>query len=426
MSSSNRKSALVAFLIWLSITVFYCYQYILRVLPNIISAEVMTSFEVGASEFGSFAGVYYLGYIILHIPIGIAISRFGAKTVLPISIAITALGLIPLIYPISWNAVVIGRALTGIGSSAAGVGALQIFRILYPAKFARMLGLMVCLGLLTVVQTGEFLVSIIAELGITYTLNVFLYSGLFLSLVTFYLMPKTIQENTSDTFSDLKSILLNYKLIFAALFAGLMVGPIEGFADAWGNAFLVTVYGVDKVLASYLTLLIFFGMSAGCIMLPYITDKTGYYYGTTIFSGLVMFCCFMLLLSTSISIDSLKFISIIIGIFSAYQVIILAKITTFVPEEKSGIAGAVANMIIMAFGGFFHNAIGISLDLLWNGTIIDGLKIYDADSYIKSISVIPISIIVAVIGFFIISTITIIRTHNTGNGFLSKIFLKKK
>ena len=118
-------------MIWLSITMFYCYQYVLRVLPNTIMPELMSQFNIGAAEFGAFAGIYYIGYIIIHVPIGLALSKWGGKLVLPTCILLTSLGLAPLVYSENWNYVLMGRLMVGLGSSAAIVGALQIFRIIF-------------------------------------------------------------------------------------------------------------------------------------------------------------------------------------------------------------------------------------------------------------------------------------------------------
>jgi len=409
---TTQHNKIISFLIWLSITMFYCYQSVLRMLPNIISDDVMAQFNVGAAEFGSFAGIYYIGYIVVHIPIGIALSKIGARKILPICIILTAIGLLPLILPLGWNSVIIGRTLTGIGSSAASVGALQIFRIIYPAHFARMLGLMVSLGLLTAGYAGGPLATILLKIGMQSMVNILLYSGLALALATYFLMPKSTEEvSENNIMSDIKAVLFNYKLLFTSLFAGLMIGPMEGFADAWGSVFLMNVYGVEKIAADILTLSIVLGMSFGCVILPFVTDKTGYYFGVTIGSGIVMFMCFAYMLTGTAHIAALNYICIIIGIFSAYQVVILAKIATFVSEERSGMAGAVANMIMMAFGGFFHNAIGRTLEHSWDGTLVNGAPQYSGEAFISSISIIPSSIIVAVIGLTAIAMTIFVKAR---------------
>lgn len=404
----NRR--FVAMLVWCCITFFYCYQYVLRIIPNIIMPSIMSKYNIGATEYGSFAGIYYIGYVLVHIPIGILLTRFGAKKILPISIILTAAGIVPLVYFDSWNSVIIGRFLTGVGSSAAIVGALQIFRILYPQNFARMLGMMVSLSLITAVYSGKPLSIVIASIGISATINILLISGVVLAVATYFLLPKSASESShSELMADIKAIICNYKLIFASLFAGLMVGPLEGFADAWGSAFLVSVYGFTKIAADSTVLAILLGMCIGCIILPYVADKTKLYFGTTIFSGVVMIVLFIYLLQRTISVNNIYYACITIGFFCAYQVIIIAKISTFVSEERSGMAGAVVNMIVMAFGWVFHNSIGITLDKFWTGQMQNEIKIYSPEAFIKAISIIPIATCIAIIGLSIIAMINVIR-----------------
>jgi len=391
---------------------FYCYQYIVRALPNIILPNMMSKYGVGASEFSSFAAMYYAGYVIMTIPIGIMLSRFGARTVLPICIVLTSIGLVPLAYFDSWAAVVIGRTLTGIGSSAAIVGALQIFRIIYPDKFSRMLGFTVFFGLITVVYAGPPIAKIILSIGIDTSISILLYSGLALAAFTYLLMPKSAEETShSSVLTDIKETLGNPKIIIASLLAGLMIGALEGFADAWGSAFMITVYGLEKSVADSITLSVFLGMCAGCIILPYIADKTKMYYGVTIASGLIMILCFIHILSGTATSDTLYYACLVSGVFCAYQVIIISKISTFVSEERSGVAAAIANMIIMAFGLFFHKFIGITLDWQWAGGMTQGVRSYSVEAFTNSIAIIPISAAIAIIGFFIMVIINVMHAR---------------
>lgn len=399
----KKSKKTISTIVWLCITAFYCYQYILRALPNIIMIDIINKYNIGSSEFSSFASVYYIGYVIVHIPIGIMFTRVNTRGILSICIILTAIGLAPLAYSTNWTAVVLGRAITGIGSSAAIVGALQTFRIIYPNKFSIMLGAMVFFGLNTVVNTGSLLTTIISIIGINATIRILLYSGLLLAVVTYYITPKF--SNSSDQCNitiDIKNTFCNARLVIASILAGLMVSPLEGFADAWGSAFIMTVYCLQKPLADSIILSIFLGMSIGSIILPYIANKTRMYFGITIISGVVMFLCFTYILNyKTTTINTLYCMCFILGICSSYQVVIISKITTFVKKEISGVAAAVANMIIMAFGAVFHKLIGFTLDWNWNGSIIGGHKVYSVDSFVYSIAIIPTAIFLAIIGFII-------------------------
>jgi MFS family permease len=407
VQNNNRFTAL---LVWSCITLFYCYQSILRVLPNIIMPNVMNQYNVGATEFGSFSGLYYIGYISAHIPIGIFLSRFGAKIVIPLCIACTALGLAPLVYYDTWWTVLLGRTLTGVGSSAAAVGALQIFRVLYATTFVRMIGAMVSLGLITTVYASASLLRTIQSIGLNTTINLLLYLGIGLAIITYLFTPKSANKiSHTGIWTDIKAIISNYNLLLISLFAGLMLGPMEGFADAWGSAFIISIYGIDKITADSIIFSILLGMCAGCIILPYIVEKTGLYFGITIFSGIGMLICFIYILSGNANVESLYYTCIITGILCAYQIIMLAKITTLVSVERSGMASAIANMIIMMFGWIFHNSIGRILDYSWNGERIDGVKFYSSDAFINGISIIPYAMCIAIIGLSVMALLQTIE-----------------
>lgn len=83
-----------------------------------------------------------------------------------------------------------------------------------------------------------------------------------------------------------------------------------------------------------------------------------------------------------------------VGVCSAYQILAIYKASTYVPEQIAGITTAVANMIIMSFGYAFHTTIGVVVNSF------GGIKV--ASAFIYGLGIIPITLGVAVIGFFIL------------------------
>ena len=62
MYSYVSKPRAIAWVVWVVASVFYAYQYVLRVMPNIMLDYIMQQFHIGAATFGQFSGVYYIGY----------------------------------------------------------------------------------------------------------------------------------------------------------------------------------------------------------------------------------------------------------------------------------------------------------------------------------------------------------------------------
>ncbi len=71
------------FFVWLLVSLFYAYQYVLRVMPNIIAPALITKFNISVADLGQFNGLYYVGFTLVHIPVGLCFDRFGPKIVLP-------------------------------------------------------------------------------------------------------------------------------------------------------------------------------------------------------------------------------------------------------------------------------------------------------------------------------------------------------
>ena len=68
-----------AWISWLLISLFYAYQYVLRILPLITKGDIVATFSLTDTQFGQFAGMYYIAYAVAHIPLGLLISRYSPK-----------------------------------------------------------------------------------------------------------------------------------------------------------------------------------------------------------------------------------------------------------------------------------------------------------------------------------------------------------
>jgi predicted MFS family arabinose efflux permease len=137
-------SLLVAWSTWLALSLVYAYQVIERIIPNVIMQDIMDKYHVGADEIGYFAGIYYIGYVAMHIPMGIIMEQFNVKKVMPIFVFLTVLGFVPLVYSDNFTLTTYGRLLIGLFSAGTTVGAFKMLRLTFSEeKFPRMLGWMV-------------------------------------------------------------------------------------------------------------------------------------------------------------------------------------------------------------------------------------------------------------------------------------------
>ena len=392
---SHSHSRAIAWMIWIIASVFYAYQYVLRVMPNIMLNDIMQQFHIDAATFGQLSGVYYIGYSLLHLPVGILLDRFGPKKIMSGSILLTVVGLSPLVFADYWVYPMVGRFLIGLGSSAAILGLFKIIRTAFSAeKFPRMLSLSVTIGLIGAIYGGGPVNYMRAAFGYQTVIYLFAITGLILALFTYWLIPNSQNSPSGTVTSNIKEVLKNGKVLWTCVFAGLMVGPLEGFADVWGTAFLKQVCGLEGTVAASLPSMIFIGMCFGSPVLSFFAEKAGNYLLTIIGAGIAMALSFCILLFYPLTSSFLSMNFVIIGICCAYQILAIYKASTYVREEIAGITTAVANMIIMIFGYVFHTTIGSIISAMGGPT--------SSQALFYGVSTIPIGLCLGSIGFAVL------------------------
>ncbi len=392
LPASASKSRVIVWCVWLIASIFYAYQYILRVMPNIMIDDIMQQFDIGAATFGQFSGIYYIGYSLLHLPIGIMLDRYGPRIVMTGCILLNVVGLMPLLISDYWIYPIVGRFMIGVGSSAAILGLFKIIRMTFSEeRFPRMLSLSVTIGLLGAIYGGGPVSYMRESMGYEAVVELFALMGIVLAFVTYLIIPRMETTPQGTPLSDLKEVLSNRRVIGSCIFAGLMIGPLEGFADVWGTAFLKQIYGFEGTLAASLPSMIFIGMCFGAPILSLIAEKIGSYLGTIIAAGSALIMIFMLLLTFHLTTTAISINFAIIGACCAYQILAIYKASTYVRGEVAGLTTAVANMIIMVFGYAFHSTMGAVINMMGGAG--------NSDALLYGIAVIPIGLALGTAGF---------------------------
>lgn len=392
MNLTGPNSKTVAWSVWIIASVFYAYQYILRVMPNIMLNDIIEQFGISTTTFGQFSGVYYISYSLMHLPIGIMLDRYGPKKIMTSCILLTVIGLTPLLFAEHWIYPIAGRFLIGLGSSAAILGVFKIIRMTFnEERFSRMLSLSVTIGLIGAIYGGGPVNYMREQLGYQAVIQLFAIAGILLAGLTYWIVPDIKTETAGTVFSDIKEVLSNKRVIWICLSAGLLVGPLEGFADVWGTAFLKNVYGFENTLAASMPSMIFVGMCFGAPFLSLIAEKIGNYLWTIIGAGLIMTVCFTTLLLWSLPLGILTLNFIIVGVCCAYQILAIYKASTYVREGVAGLTTAVANMIIMIFGYAFHSVMSGVINSVGGPNSVQAL--------FYGVAVIPLSLFIGTFGF---------------------------
>src|ERR1700676_2430223 len=121
MTESIKRSTFspLPWFIW-GLGAITCFvEYLIRVAPSSMVPSLMSTFNASPSDIGSFAAFFLYAYVLMQIPVGILVDRFGARICLGISVALCSL--CTMVFASTDNLFVakIARLILGSGSAFA-------------------------------------------------------------------------------------------------------------------------------------------------------------------------------------------------------------------------------------------------------------------------------------------------------------------
>ena len=384
-------------LFWFVAALFYAYEMVHRVAPNVLTAVLRHDLAVDENQLGLIAATYFYSYALFQLPAGLAVDRFNTKVVLLTAAASVALGSalftlsnqLPLIY--------LSRVIIGAGSAFAFVGCLSISRIWMSQKtFPLVVGLTNLFGTLGALLGGHPLALSVNSYGWRPAFSVVTLVGVVIVVLTLMIIPTRERYNEKH---QQHSILEGLFFVMGkpitwviAFYGALIVAPIVAFAELWGVDFLSQAYNLDITWASSMTQCIFIGTAIGGPLIGYLA---------THFSDLriMRFCSVaaLILLMLFIYYPHSHFIGlytvfILYGLFSANMLLCFNMVNQYSPPWASGAAIGLINMVIMIVGGVVQQLIGKLRDFI----TVQHSGLYNLTDYQIALSLLPCCLMIAI------------------------------
>ncbi len=398
----SRAKSLSPWLIWGAAALFYCYQFMLRVMPSFISDDLMSTFAVDACSLGVLTGFYYYTYSALQLPLGVVIDKLKPRRTISGAIVICTIGCIIFATAPCLAMAALGRAIIGAGSAAALLSCLKLANIWFPPnKLPLVVGLTFLLG-----SSG----ALFAGLPLAFLLDIMDWRSATLLLssvgaVLFVLCWLTIKDVNADvvdqgtpattpSFSTLLSVIRNPQGWWTALYGGLMYLPLSGFADLWAAPYIKTTYQADVATAGFGVGAFYLGIGIGAPLYATISSKFQSFTKVMQASALLslLFFCLAVYLPTlpfALFLCTLFCCGLSLsGQFLAYTV--ACRIN---PAQAEGSACGFHNAMCMISGVIAQPLMGWILDLLWNGHMVEGVRHFLPSNYQMAFAVIPLALL---------------------------------
>lgn len=406
-TSQSKISRWFPWLICALGAVFYTYEYLLRIAPNVMISDLMKSFHIGSASLGHLIGFYYYAYAPAQLLVGLLMDHFGPRRILTVACLICGVGTYlfasTAVYPVA----AFGRFLMGFGSAFAFVGVLKLATIwLPPDRFAMVSGLTSALGTIGAFFGENLLEHLVIQMGWRELIMSGASIGILLAIILLlFLRDGTPEAKALDSRDNLDfktigrgmiSILMNPQIWVVGIIGGLLYLPTSVFAEAWGKAYLEVVHHLTSQEAAFINSLIFLGFTIGGPLNGLLSDVLHSRIKPIQYGGLLATITMSLLLFVpNQSIWLLAIEATLTGIFYSVQVIVFAIGRERSPDWASGSAIAVVNMVVMLGGAIFQPLVGYMLQIGWDQTLVDGIPVYAISDYQRAAYIFPIALILA-------------------------------
>lgn len=398
---------------------FYCYEYLLRIMPGQMLPELQSAFTIrgqflDATSVTVLVAFYNYAYTPMQLPVGLLMDRYGPRWILTIAVICCAVGTALFGTTSSWWVAAFGRFLIGFGSAFAFVGVLKLASTwLPPNRFALVSGLTTTLAMVGGMLGGIILTDLIQKIGWQDTILYSSYVGFVLVPIIWLIVrdspshfkkigdPQDLSTDSGNNVSysqlwlDIKQAVRNKQIWINGMIGGLIMMPTMVFPELFGKLYLQTVHNFDEGLASRAVTMVFLGWAVGGPLAGFFSDwmlrrKAPLMVGSLLTTILL----FVFLYYPALSVFQIKAILFLIGVVSSVEVICFAIGRENCSANLAGTAVAVTNFLVVAFA-FTQILVSKILDLTWDGVLVEQTKVYSVHSFQLAMVIMPIGTLLA-------------------------------
>lgn len=404
----STDSLILPWIVWGLGCVFYFYECLLQVSPSVMSNELMRDFGVTSQTLGILSGIYFYSYAAMQLPGGVMMDRFGPRRLLTIATMICGLSTIGFGLTENFFAACIARLMIGFGSAFAAVGAMKLAASWFPAnRFAMLTGMMVTIGMLGAIGGEAPLALLIDNFGWRHSMIVMGSVGLLLAVLIFLITkdsPKTKigvtyhPQDEEPLFSSLYALIKNKQLWLVAIYGGLMFMTTPVFCGLWGVPFLMFKMNLAKTTAANYISLVFVGWAIASPLWGIFSNRIGRRKPSLYIASIGgLITCSIFVFAPIQSGWVMQLFLFLFGIFCAGFLPAFAVAKELCDKRYVATSLSFMNMMNMIGIALAQPLIGFILDRMWQGEIIDKVRIYPLEAYHVALSILPAGILISLL-----------------------------
>lgn len=388
MEDSIKKNSCLAFIIWLTLSAFYFYQFIARSsFITVLTNEFMQYFSIDTVGIGILGICYYLIYTLMQIPAGIIVDKYNTKLIATLATLICSLGLFTLICTSNSYVAGFGEMLMGFGSAFAFVLVVKAIVTWFPTdKVAIMTSSAMSMGTLGPVLGGPAVARVVKSYNWIDAIRVYCLIGIGLAILIWFIVKDrkagNHEENSETSLVDaLKLIISSRQAWVLGLMTMAVYAPLSTLGDMWGVMFIKTAYGLDAEAATLANNMLYLGVVIGSPLFAYSATliksfKKPMAVGVM---GAFTFLFIAVYFSDYVNTYGLFVLFFLIG-FSCGSMLAYPLALAIFPKSIGATVTGFINMMSMV-SGILMPTVGAIIKRLWDGTIENGIQIYKVSDF---------------------------------------------
>ncbi len=405
-ASSSLYRAIAPWLIWGLAAFFFFAHYVVRITPGHISEDLLLHFidstKIGIGVLGA---SFYLPYVLMQLPVGYLVDRFGIRLLLTLAVLICSVSCFIFARATIIETAIFSRILLGFCSATAFIGALKLITIWFePQKLALLVGMTQALGMMGAAFGAHLVPHLNHTIGWQETYYGYAAMFFILAILIFAIVrnapPNGASQSNEITLDyhpvgSLWSVFFNKYTWINAAYAGLIYAPTDVMGELWGKEFLENIHALNTFEASHAVSYIFIGWAVGGPLAGWLADHHGRR-PIMIISAVLGVVLLPTLLFMPLSLLQMNSIAFLYGLTNTGLIASYTTAGELHDKSHSGFSMAIANMSSVLLGAIFMPLIGWILVEMANISV-DGTLIYSAQDYQKTALLLPLCLLLALI-----------------------------
>ncbi len=368
----------------------YSIVYFHRVSTAVVSSDLEATFGVDAGSIALLSSAYFYAYTIMQLPSGLLTDSLGPRRTVSAFTLVAAAGAILMGLASTFEEVMAGRLLIGVGVAMVYIPTMKILSTWYRKdEFASLTGILIAVGNVGALSAAGPLALISDALGWQ---RVFLILGivtLFLAAAVWMIardqpgekglpsIPEIeAEEGEALPESEASGKISAAEALKATFGSGMkfwplatwfffMYGSMMVYQGLWGGPFFHDVLGWEKATYGLVLTFVGIGMICGCPIAGYISDKVLRSRKKVLMIGTVVYTITWAVIWMTAgkigSVEAYMAINFVFGFFGGFLVVSFAQVKELFPLAMAGTATAALNLFPFAGGAILQHLSGLIL-----------------------------------------------------------------